>query len=166
MFNSRSIPTELWAQARERLIFFFSRRLGLQNAEDLAHNTLLAIWTRKDFEFAQEEDFFRVVHGFARKILQEGYRNDIRNEGMLELDPDLETEVFGVRGLRGAEASTFLEEVRRHGQEKLKTEEWALIEAAANRDEDDQPVTGQIRTKVHRIRKKLAEITGWKKSEV
>src|SRR5437879_1368631 len=163
MINCRSIPTELWIEARKSLIFFFSRRLGIQNAEDLAHNTLMVIWLREDYEFAREEDFPKVCYGFARKILQEVYR-DTKNRECVELDPEIQERVLGVQGLKGPEAAAFLEEVKRYGQEMFDAEEWALIEAAANRDEDDAPATGKIRTQVHRIRKKLAKITGWGKS--
>jgi hypothetical protein len=165
MLNSHSIPSELWAQARERLIFFFSRRLGLQNAEDLAHNTLLAIWVRNDFEFIEEEDFFKVCYGFARNILLEGYR-DMKNQESVELHPEMKQKILGVQGLQGSEAAAFLREVIKCGEELFDTEEWALIEAATNRDANDAPISSQHRTKMHRIRKKLAELTGWRRSEV
>src|ERR1700743_619659 len=118
MINSHSIPKELWVHARERLIFFFSRRLGIQNAEDLAQTTLLAVWGRKDFEFEKEEEFLRVCYGFARKILKEVYR-DKKNQEWVELDSDLEEKISGVRGLKGAEAAAFLAEVGRLGREML-----------------------------------------------
>jgi len=165
MVDSRFIPIELWIEARKSLIFFFSRRLGLQNAEDLAQHTLMVILSREDYEFAREEDFPKVCYGFAKKILREVYR-DTKDRECVALDPEIEERVLGVQGLKGAEAAAFLEEVKRYGQEMLDTEEWALIEAVANRDEDDAPATGKIRTQVHRIRKRLAKITGWKKSEV
>jgi len=160
MFNSRSIPTELWANARDRLIFYFSRRLGVQNAEDLAHNTLMAIWVREDYEFEREDDFLKVCYGFAKKILHEVLREDRKNR-WIELNFDIEERSLGVKGLKGPEAPAFLEEVRRCGQEKLDAEEWALIEAIVNRDQEDAPPVGRIRTQIHRTRRKLASITGW-----
>lgn len=166
MFSGRSIPDELWAQAHQRLIFYFTRRMGTDNAQDLAQKTLLAVWTRKDYEFAKEEDFFKVCYGFAKRILLEAYREGVQRHGHVELTPDLEEKIFGVRGLKGPEASAFLEEVKHHAQTILTAEEWALIQAAANRDQHSLPITGKIRTKIHRIRKKLAKKTGWGKSEV
>jgi len=165
MLNSRSIPNELWAQMRERLIFFFSRRLGFQNAEDLAHNTLLAIWMRNDYGFDKEEDFAKVCYGFARKVLQEGYRES-KNPECAELDPQAAEKLLGVQGLHGSEAAAFLREVIQCGEEMFDAQEWALIQAVVNDNEKDAPVSGSVRTKVHRIRKKLAELTGWQKSEV
>src|ERR1051325_7270350 len=102
MFNSRTIPTELWAQARQSLIYFFSRRLGMQNAEDLAHQTLLAIWIREDYEFSELEDFGKVCFGFAKNILKEGIRENLSVSGQIEIDQDIENVLSDVKGLKGA----------------------------------------------------------------
>jgi DNA-directed RNA polymerase specialized sigma24 family protein len=165
MLKSRSISTELWAHARQRLIFFFSRRLGMQNSEDLAHNTILAIWLRNDIELETEEDFLKLCYGFAKKVLQKAYR-DTKADQWVELDPGIEKRVLDVQGLRGSEAAAFLKEVIECGEKMFNAEDWALIEAVAGRDENDAPVSGQIRTRMHRMRKKLAQMTGWEKSEV
>jgi hypothetical protein len=93
------------------------------------------------------------------------YRN-AKNREHAELDPEAEHRVPGVAGLQGSEAAAFLQEVIRCGEEMLDDKDWALIGAAASRDEKDPPVAGKIRTKLHRARKKLAELTGWQKSEV
>lgn len=165
MFNSRTIPEEIWAQARQLLIFYFSRRLGVQNAEDLAHKTLLAIWTREDYEFVREDDFLKVCHGFARRILREAYREHSSKYSQVELKSDLEEKIFGVKGLKGPEASAFLDQVKRCGEKILEPQEWRLIESAIKRTEDDEPASGKVRIKLHRVRKKLAEITGWTKKQ-
>jgi DNA-directed RNA polymerase specialized sigma24 family protein len=165
MHNSRSISTELWAQAHKSLIFFFSRRLGSQNAEDLAQDTLMALWAREDFEFAKEEDFLRVCYGFAKNTLNQAYR-DAKNCERVELDADMEIKISSTPGLKSADAIVFLREVREIAQKMLDAEDRELLETIANRDDDDAPIAGKTRTQVHRIRKRLAKITGWKKSEV
>ena len=70
MPTCRSLSPDAWEQARQALVFYFSRRHGLANAEDLAQETLAAFWKREDFEFEREEDFLRVCYAFARRILQ------------------------------------------------------------------------------------------------
>src|SRR5579864_726204 len=86
MANCRSISPEAWAHARESLVFYFSRRHARSDAEDLAQETLLAVWNREDYEFEKEEDFLKVCYGFARRILLEGYRDAHRHAGS-EMDP-------------------------------------------------------------------------------
>ena len=163
MFNSRNIPNELWAQARQRLIFFFSRRLGIQNADDPAQDTLLAIWAREDYEFAQPEDFFKVCFGFARNILKEKYRENLKSSGEIEIDPEIEKAFSDVKGLKGPEASAFLGEVKRCAEDVLAPKDQQLLDNAIKGNEDDRPNPVNIRVRLHRIRKKLDEKTGWTK---
>ncbi|HZI57702.1 MAG TPA: hypothetical protein VFF39_13055 [Verrucomicrobiae bacterium] len=165
MLNSHSIPPELWLRARRLLIFYFSRRHGIQKAEDLAHDTLAAVWGREDFVFEKEEDFLRVCYGFARMILHEAYRDE-KKHAWTPLDPAMEKVATDARGLKGTELSAFLREVFSAGEANMAAEEWAVIGNAIGRDEDDGPVNGKLRVKLHRARKKLAKITGWQKSEV
>jgi DNA-directed RNA polymerase specialized sigma24 family protein len=165
MFNSRNIPNELWAQARQVLIFYFTRRFGIQNAEDLAQDTLLAIWTREDYEFAEREDFLKVCFGFARNILKEGYRENLKVSGEIEIDPEFEEVVPYVKGLKGPEVSAFLEQVKRCAEEELAPKDQQLLDNAIKGNEDDGPNPGNIRVRLHRIRKKLGEKTGWTKKK-
>jgi hypothetical protein len=161
MLNCRSIPSEVWIRARERLIFFFSRRHGLENAEDLAHQTLMTVLSRDDYMFEKEEDFFKVCYGFARHILHEANRPAQKH---LEVDLyDIEATTQPVKGLRGAEVSAFLGEVRCHAKAELLAEEWAQIEAVVNGDDVDHRPDAKLRVQLHRVRKKLAKLTGWSK---
>jgi len=160
MLTSRSIPTELWVHARNCLVFYFSRRHGIANPEDLAQETLIAVWSRDDYEIEKEEDFLKVCYGFARNILHEGYRES-KNHVSCELDPMMESSAPGMKGLEGTELAVFLSEVCSRAEAELLREEWALIEAAVGRDADEGPASGKIRVKLHRARKKLAKITGW-----
>lgn len=165
MLTCRSISTQLWAQVRGRLIYYFSRRHGFQNAEDLAHNTLVAVWIREDFEFEKEEDFVKVCYGFARNVAQDALRARKRHE-YSELDPETAEKASSVKGLRGAEMKAFLDEVMRTGKAELEAEDWELIKSTINPDAEAGPVPTNLRVRLHRIRKRLAKLTGWEKFEV
>jgi DNA-directed RNA polymerase specialized sigma24 family protein len=162
--NSHSIPEKLWAQAREKLIFYFAHHYSAQNAEDLAHATLLALWKRTDFEFEKEEDFFRVCYGFAKNILLEQFRND-KHPQFMELGPEMEENLPDRKSIHVAETATFLGEVMRNGSRFLDSDEWDLLKSVAERDRGDAPIPVNLRVQAHRIRKKLAKLTGWKKFE-
>ena len=162
MLNSRSIPTDLWIYARKCLVFYFYRRHRSANAEDLAQETLMAVWSREDYRFEKEEDFLRVCYGFARHILQQGIRSDQKHSAD-SLSPALEHPVQNVQGLQGHEVNVFLDEVRQRAEEELLTDEVALIENVMNRDDHDPPVASKQRVMLHRARKKLATLTGWRK---
>ena len=158
MLNCRSIPSEKWVHAHKALVLFFSGK-GVVNPEDMAQQTLMTVWSREDYQFAKEEDFLKVCYGFARKILLEGYRVD--REHATE-DPDLvESRVQAIQGLKGNEVSVFLAEVCRRAAAELQEEEWAMIQAAVDRDAQDQPVDTKQRVRLYRARKKLAKLTGW-----
>ena len=168
MLNSRSIPPELWEQARQSLVFYFLRRHGSSNAEDLAQETLMAIWNREDYIFEREEDFLRVCYGFAARISQWGHRQAQKHaaEG---LDPALTPSPAGdLRGLTGMEVRIFLDEVCRVGESALADEDWKLIQSAAVGDRAGLPVlfnlgdANNLRVYLHRIRRKLARLTGWR----
>jgi DNA-directed RNA polymerase specialized sigma24 family protein len=159
MLNCRSIPPEKWVHARKALIYFFSRR-GSSNPEDLAHDTLVTMWSREDYQFEKEEHFLRVCYGFAKNILREGYRTNRKHAVEAPID-SVESSVRGIQGLEGDEARIFLEEVCRRADAELEEEEWAAIQAAVDRDSEDQPVEGKQRVRLHRARKKLAKLTGW-----
>jgi DNA-directed RNA polymerase specialized sigma24 family protein len=158
MLNCRSIPPEKWVHAHKALIYFFSRK-GFSNPEDMAQETLMAVWSREDYQFEKEDDFLKVCYGFARKILLGSDR--VRREHAGE-DPDLvESRVQAIQGLMGNEVSVFLQEVCRRADAELQEEERAAIQAAIDRDRQDQPVDGKQRVRLYRARKKLAKLTGW-----
>src|SRR5450432_4212962 len=110
MPNSRSIEPEAWEQARSALVFYFSRRHGFTNAEDLAQETLAALWKRDDFEFARAEDFLRICYAFARRISQSGGR-DARKHAGEELDPAAPGREASMEGLSGAALELLVREV-------------------------------------------------------
>jgi hypothetical protein len=56
----------------------------------------------------------------------------------------------------------FLEEICRRADAELQAEEWAAIQAAIDRDSQDDPVEGKQRVRLYRARKKLAKLTGWR----
>jgi DNA-directed RNA polymerase specialized sigma24 family protein len=159
MLNCRSIPPEKWVHARKALVYFFDRR-GASNPEDLAQETLMTVWSREDYQFESEDDFLKVCYGFAKKILLTGYRVT-RKHAAEERHPPVESRVRGIQGLEGNEASLFLEEVCRRADTELQEEERAAIQAAVDRDRQDQPVEGKQRVRLYRARKKLAKLTGW-----
>lgn len=159
MPNCRSIPPEQWVHAQKALVYFFTHK-GILNSEDMAQETLMTVWSREDYQFEKEDDFLKVCYGFARNILREGYRTD-RKHTAEELDLSLKSRVQGIRGLAGTEVSVFLEEVRRRADAELDGEERAAIQAAIDRDSQDQPVDSKGRVRLYRARKKLAKLTGW-----
>lgn len=168
MLNSRCIRPDMWEHARQSLIFFFSRRHGVNQAEDLAQETLMTLWNREDYQFAREEEFLRVCYGFAGRILQQGYRQTQKHAGA-ELDPAAAEPVSELHGLEGIEIGIFLEEVRRIGKLELQDREWQLIRDAAaaperGRASEDRSSSeaNNERVRLHRARKKLARLTGWR----
>lgn len=160
MLNCRSIPPEKWVHAHKALVLFFTRK-GVLNPEDMAQETLVALWSREDYEFEKEDDFLRVCYGFAKNVLLEGYRTN-RKHAAEELDLSVESRIQGVQGLEGSEVSVFLEEVCRRADAELQQEERAAIQAAIHRDSKDQAVDTKQRVRLYRARKKLAKLTGWR----
>lgn len=161
--NSRSISPKLWAQARETLVFFFLRRHARSDAEDLAHDTLVAVLSRDDYEF-EEEDFLRVCLGFARYILKVSYRAAARGTGVLECDVAAPPGSLG--GADNTEARILLDEVTRIAAARLDASEWDIIFRAAmgmDPNLDSQANSGYLRVRLHRARKRLARFTGWRK---
>jgi len=164
MLNSRSIRDELWEQAREALVFYFLRRHGLPNAEDLAHDTLQALWSR-DFAFEKEDQFLRVCYGFASRISKQGYR-EARKHAAGALDAAPPASEGKVAGMVEAEARVFLDDVCRTAEAHLSAEDWELVQRLV---EDDRPGlsggfgnSGRFRVHLHRMRRRLARLTGWR----
>src|SRR5450432_767307 len=126
MPNSRSIEPEAWEQARSALVFYFSRRHGFTNAEDLAQETLAALWKRDDFEFARADDFLRICYAFARRISQSGGR-DARKHAGEELDPGVPSPGASVFGLSGPALALLLQEVMEIGETQLARKDWEAL---------------------------------------
>jgi DNA-directed RNA polymerase specialized sigma24 family protein len=160
MLNCRSIPPEKWVHAHKALVHFFTRK-GVLNPEDMAQETLMALWSREDYEFEKEDDFLRVCYGFAKNVLLEGYRAS-RKHAADELDLSVESPIQRIQGLEGSEVSVFLEEVCRRANAELQQEEREAIQAAIYRDGQGQPVGTKQRVRLYRARKKLAKLTGWR----
>jgi len=167
MINCRSIPPAVWGHAHDALVFYFSRRHGLHNAEDLAQDTLAAVLTRDDFEFEKEEDFLRVCYGFASRISQSGYRV-ARKHAAAVLDPNMSHAPARTVSLNQAEMTVLLDEVLRTAKARLSEQDWDLIQQTMSSDRDPAsrsniPETNNIRVRLHRARRKLAKLTGWRK---
>jgi DNA-directed RNA polymerase specialized sigma24 family protein len=165
MMNCRSVSPEVWAHVRQALIFFFRHRHGDANAEDLAHETMVAVLTREDYQFEKEEDFLRVCYAFARRTGQAGHRRE-RKHAATDI-----AEVSGV--LAGgtpneAENEIFLKEVLRLGEEHLTARQWQAVTRAASDRADLHRELGfadanAFRVFLYRARRKLAEISGYRR---
>jgi DNA-directed RNA polymerase specialized sigma24 family protein len=156
MLNCRSIPPAVWEEVRQALVFFYSRRCGISNAEDLAHDTLVAILTRDDYEFGKVGDFQKVCYGFAHHVYQAANRQFLRQPCSLEGNPLVQNEAE-FKGLRGAELRTLLDEMLRLGKAELSAQAWDAM--AATMDAEPGPsergAANRFRVTVHRARKKL-----------
>jgi DNA-directed RNA polymerase specialized sigma24 family protein len=164
MPNCRSIAPAAWAHAREALVFYFSRRHGFSNAEDLAQETLAAIWIREDYEFSGEEEFLRICYGFANKVSLASYRMS-KQRTTSELPADVPEPTRPGLGLNARELAVLLDEVVRAASSQLPKKDWDLIRTAAISGDNAgaSAVEGnRRRVQLFRARKKLAEITGWK----
>lgn len=161
--NSLSISQEHWEHARQCLIFYFSRRHGFTDAEDLAQQTLLALWQRQDFEFESEDDFLRVCYAFAKRVSQQGYRQN-RRFAAVALDSSFQEPIQHTNHprLEPAELKLLLDEVLRT-KEQLTDKERALIDNAIA---SDLRQGSNARVYLHRARKKLERLTGWRKGTV
>lgn len=165
MPNCRSMSPETWAHARECLIYYFSRRHARSDAEDLAQETLMALWNREDYEFEKEEDFLKVCYGFARHISQQGYREAGRHAGD-PLDPSLPAAQHEWSSQRAMESRMFLEEVCKIGSSRLRENDWQIIQQGATSDraamaeEFKMGDANNVRVRLHRARRKLAKLTG------
>jgi|GEM_PF-2539295 len=168
MPNCRSIQPAAWEHARKALVFYFSRRHGIANAEDLAHETITAVLTRDDYQFASDEDFLRVCYGFASRISQSGHRRTRRDSTESLPDDWLAPQCRHV-SLNPAEMTILLGEVISAGETKLSTTDWELVRRAGT---IDRASLGQelklgdannVRVRLFRARKRLARLTGWYK---
>ena len=167
MLNCRSISPATWESARQALIFYFTRRHGVASAEDLAHETLAAILGREDYQFEKEEDFLKVCYGFASHILQAARREAAKNPGATESLAMAALEAQ-TNGLKGAEVNVYLDELLQVGKDQLREADWQRIHESLLLDGDPPPVSdpksiNSARVKLHRARRKLAHIVGWRK---
>ena len=164
--NCRSVSPKTWEYARQALVFYFTRRHGLPNAEDLAHETLATILSREDYHFEKEEDFLKVCYGFAFHISQNA-RRDSRKHITTSMEPTAPLPHLGAQGLKDAEVKVYLNEVLRLGSEDLRTADWQLIQQSMLLDADhvasDPTTANSVRVKLHRARKRLAHLAGWRK---
>jgi DNA-directed RNA polymerase specialized sigma24 family protein len=169
MPNCRSISPQAWEHAREALVFYFSRRHGVADAEDLAQDTLAALWSRADFEFEKEEDFLRVCYGFAGRVLQSGYRRT-RKHTASALNPAIPDPPRTAFGLNSTEMGLLLDQVIQIGEKNLREKDWEVIQTAASVDGPRTDLRGSsdtgnvFRVRLSRARRKLVELTGWEKS--
>jgi hypothetical protein len=174
MLTCRSISPRAWEQARNALTFYFSRRHGIDNAEDLAHDTLAAILSRDDFEFEKEEDFLRVCYAFAARVSQSGYRK-ARKHAASTLDPAVHepsqrTGGPGLKGMNSTEIKLLLDEVMHIAGTNLREKDWEAIclgvraDGLAADSENSSESGNTFRVRLFRARKKLVQLTGWKKS--
>lgn len=165
MTDCRSISQEAWEEARVALVFYFSRRHGFSNAEDLAQETLLVVFKRSDFKFENEGQFLRVVYGFASRISKQAYRQSRKNQGQ-ELDPALSARQPRVDSLRGPEVAVFFKQVCREGEAGLSPLELQLVRRLMESDVSDlyksfkRADSNKMRVRLHRVRAKLRKLSG------
>lgn len=169
--NCRTASPDAWEHARQALVFYFSRRHGLAEAEDLAQDTLTAVLAREDFTFEKVEDFLRVCYGFAHRISLEARRGTSRNINTpLDFDPPASR--GGTEGLRDAELRVYLREVLAVGKERLRARDWEILKRATSAEgkqiaeEFGLGDANNTRVYLHRLRKKLAGWTGWRKERL
>ncbi len=168
--NCRDVPPDLWSHARAAIFMFFSRRLGVEQADEVAQATLLAVLRREDYLFDKEEDFLRVCLGFAKKVAPELARSAERRS-MDALDFETAAPSARIGRLEGVETSIYLEETMRLGSEQLSDLEWRLTNRSTvcTGDElidefpDEFKNVEALRVQLFRARRKLAKIVGWQK---
>lgn len=163
MVNCRSIPEEAWTKAYERLVFYFSRKHQAHNAQDLAQETLSKVWSRSDFEFEKEEDFFKVCIGFARHVSFEEHRESYRYSGG-EVNPNLPGRPGD--GAAGTEFRILLDQVLNAAESRLPEHDYQSILQAIQPESDlsaTGPEANRRRVYRHRAIRKLAQVLGLSK---
>lgn len=142
----------------------------MDHADDLAQETLTAMWTR-DFEFEKEEDFLRVCYGFARRISQSGYRQT-RKHAAAELHPNIPEPDASLKGFSSRELGVLLEDVLRIGKTQLKQTDWATIceavtsEGQLVKSQRSPLEANRFRVRLSRARQRLMRLTGLEKGSV
>jgi DNA-directed RNA polymerase specialized sigma24 family protein len=166
MINCRSVSPKAWEHARQALVFYFTRRHGLSSAEDLAQETLATVLSREDYQFEKEEDFLRVCYGFAGHMLQTA-RREVAKSSCNSIVSVLEAGCAEMHGLKDAELNVYLNEILRLGKDQLREADWQLIQQSivldGNRGAGSGPTSdNSARVKLHRARRKLAQLAGWR----
>lgn len=165
MINCRSVSPKAWEHARQALVFYFTRRHGLSSAEDLAQETLATVLSREDYQFEKEEDFLRVCYGFAGHMLQTA-RREVAKSSCNSIDSVLKAGCAEMHGLKDAELNVYLNEILRLGKDQLREADWQLIQQSivldGNRGAGSDPTSDSARVKLHRARRKLAQLAGWR----
>jgi DNA-directed RNA polymerase specialized sigma24 family protein len=165
MVTCRAISKAVWEQAREALVFYFERRVGFMDAEDLAQDTLAAIWRRADFEFEVEEDFPKICYAFAKRILKASLRKD-KGHLQTELQATIPAPERNLFGLNSMEMEVYLDEVMTAARSGMLEHEWRAIENRARYEAygETQPLDdrerNRLRVEFHRAKEKLTELLG------
>jgi DNA-directed RNA polymerase specialized sigma24 family protein len=163
----RSIPEPEWERARELLIFYFSRRHGFSDAADLAHETLAALW-ESDFEFKSVADFPLVCHAFARLISLSAFRKSSRFVAEHREADSIAARDQSAFGLTPTEMRICLGQIAEAAQSRLSGREWDVIEKSTELERSAVGAelglgdANNVRVFLHRARRKLKKITGWK----
>lgn len=163
--NCSEIPEKMWVETRQSLYFYFSRRFGFNNADDLAQETLLRVWSRPDYVFKDSSDFPKVCIGFARNVAYE-HRREAAIWVTVDWEAELKDEVQYGPGPEVAENMVLLRETLEASQTVLSEQERKLIGKASERDRGGtaaKPMDPAGRVKLSRARRKLADYIGWKK---
>ncbi len=134
MFTCSSIPPEIWVKARKVLVFYFSRRHGSENAQDLAQDVLTAMLSRTDYVLEQESDFLGLCYGFAVRISLAEFRRHARRP---HTGTQIEVAVpddSNSGGLNSIEARIYADQIERIGQTEMPLEDWRLIQKSFDSD--------------------------------
>lgn len=146
---------------------YFAHRHQAPNAEDLAHETMLAVLSRDDYHFEKQEDFLRVCYAFARNTAKASKRREDKHAAS-----DLEEVQIGIprnHAGKATENEIFLREVIGVGETRLEPKEWEAIRRAAEperanlHNELGFENANAFRVFLHRARKKLAALTGYRR---
>jgi DNA-directed RNA polymerase specialized sigma24 family protein len=162
--NCRSIHPDDWAHARKALVRYFASRHARADAEDLAQATLERVLEREDYEFGSSADFLKVCLGFARHVRFENARRERRAPGALDFEAA--TPSHAAESHHANESRIMLDDVRRVGSAHLNREEWSIVREAAEGSKTaalDAAEANRTRVFLHRARRKLARLTGWRK---
>jgi DNA-directed RNA polymerase specialized sigma24 family protein len=151
------------------VLYFENRRFTSSEADDLAQEALAELFRREDYEFAKPEDFLKVCYAFARNVSLAAWRKAAKISDD-PIDPDLSAPTGEVQGLKDSELSVFLDEVLRLAKENLSKSDWQSIQSAVDAvtgpgldGAAGTPSTNRKRVKLHRARKLLAKLVGWRK---
>ena len=168
MPTCRDIPPDKWEHARNALIYSFTHRYrySLDEADDLAQDTLAAVLSRPDYEFASVDDFLRVVRAFAKKVVLANWRRAAKQtvgaaDG--EFPPAASRKPFG---LTPVEMGILLDEVARRVKKELTERERQVLEQSDQEDRESAAKRLGLRDAnhfgviLHRARKKIAKIVG------